>query len=37
MGDDRRCEGTPFKAVSFHGEIEQTKEGLYMWEMIVDV
>ncbi|MCB1068009.1 MAG: hypothetical protein KDK56_07465 [Simkania sp.] len=35
MGD--QSEGTPFKAVSFHGEIEQTKEGLYMWEMIVDV
>lgn len=28
--------GTPFKAVSFHGEIIKEKEGL-MWEMIVDV
>lgn len=32
-----QSEGTPFKAVSFHGEMEQTKDGLYMWEMIVDV
>lgn len=28
--------GCPFKAVSFHGEIVQ-KEGLLLWEMIVDV
>ena len=28
--------GCPFKAVSFHGEILQ-KEGLLLWEMIVDV
>ncbi|WP_420421100.1 2'-5' RNA ligase family protein [Simkania sp.] len=32
-----QSEGTPFKAVSFHGEMERTKDGLYMWEMIVDV
>lgn len=29
--------GTPFKAVSFHGEIEEEEEGTLKWEMIVDV
>jgi 2'-5' RNA ligase len=29
-------EGCPLKAVSFHGEI-QKQNGLYQWEMIVDV
>lgn len=29
--------GCPFKAVSFHGEIEMTDNGLMKWEMIVDV
>ena len=29
--------GTPFKAVSFHGEIQKNKQGLLEWEMIVDV
>lgn len=28
--------GCPFKAISFHGELEQ-KENLLLWEMIVDV
>lgn len=28
--------GAPFKAVSFHGEIEE-REGILEWEMIVDV
>lgn len=28
--------GSPFKAVSYHGDIEAEKEGL-IWEMIVDV
>lgn len=31
---DRGC---PFKAVSFHGDIETTAEGVLSWEMIVDV
>jgi 2'-5' RNA ligase len=29
--------GTPFKAVSFHGEIAKTHNDLLVWEMIVDV
>ncbi len=29
-------EGSPFKAVSFHGNLKQTM-GIYEWEMIVDV
>lgn len=29
-------EGCPLKAVSFHGEVEQ-ENGIYQWEMIVDV
>ena len=29
--------GTPFKAVSFHGEIEKKEDGTMNWEMIVDV
>lgn len=29
--------GCPLKAVSFHGQIEETTEGLLKWEMIVDV
>jgi hypothetical protein len=28
--------GTPFKAVSFHGDIQE-EEGVLKWEMIVDV
>lgn len=28
--------GTPFKAVSFHGEIEE-RDGILEWEMIIDV
>lgn len=28
--------GTPFKAVSFHGEVKE-KDGILSWEMIVDV
>lgn len=31
---DRGC---PFKAVSFHGDIETIAEGVLSWEMIVDV
>jgi RNA 2',3'-cyclic 3'-phosphodiesterase len=34
LADEER--GCPFKAVSFHGAIEK-KEGLFTWEMIVDV
>lgn len=29
--------GTPFKAVSFHGEVEKEVGNLLKWEMIVDV
>jgi RNA 2',3'-cyclic 3'-phosphodiesterase len=29
--------GLPFKAVSFHGEIEEETDGSLKWEMIVDV
>lgn len=29
--------GCPFKAVSFHGEIEKESNGTLTWEMIVDV
>lgn len=29
--------GSPFKAVSFHGEITKTSSGFLEWEMIVDV
>jgi 2'-5' RNA ligase len=29
--------GSPFKAVSFHGEIQEREDGLLTWEMIVDV
>ena len=29
--------GCPLKAVSFHGEVVQTSEGLYTWEMVIDV
>jgi 2'-5' RNA ligase len=31
------AEGTPFKAVSFHGEIYQIGNEILEWEMIVDV
>lgn len=30
-------EGSPFKAVSFHGNIEVTRDNVLNWEMIVDV
>lgn len=33
--DARR--GCPFKAVSFHGDLQELKEGILRWEMIVDV
>lgn len=36
IGQLDQKEGTPFKAVSYHGDIE-TKDGLLIWEMIVDV
>jgi len=36
IGELDQKEGTPFKAVSYHGNIE-TKDGLLTWEMIVDV
>lgn len=29
--------GCPFKAVSYHGEIEEDEDGTLVWEMIVDV
>lgn len=29
--------GCPYKAVSFHGDIEEEEEGIMSWEMIVDV
>ena len=29
--------GSPFKAISFHGDAEITENGLMKWEMIVDV
>lgn len=29
--------GSPFKAVSYHGEIQQDAQGILSWEMIVDV
>jgi 2'-5' RNA ligase len=29
--------GCPFKAVSFHGEVTQTSQNTFEWEMIVDV
>ena len=29
--------GTPFKAVSFHGEIEKQAQGMLRWKMIIDV
>lgn len=29
--------GSPFKAVSYHGEIRCDEQGLFNWEMIVDV
>lgn len=29
--------GCPFKAVSFHGDVTTSAEGLLQWEMIVDV
>ncbi|MBA2367807.1 MAG: hypothetical protein H0V82_02140 [Candidatus Protochlamydia sp.] len=29
--------GSPFKAISFHGEAELTENGFLKWEMIVDV
>lgn len=29
--------GTPFKAVSFHGEVKKNVQGILQWEMIVDV
>lgn len=32
-----RDAGSPLKAVSFHGELEQLANGLLKWEMIVDV
>lgn len=30
-------EGSPFKAVSYHGEIKNLENGVLEWEMIVDV
>lgn len=30
-------EGSPFKAVSYHGNLQETKESILEWEMIVDV
>lgn len=30
-------EGSPFKAVSFHGQVKQTSEHILTWEMIIDV
>ncbi|MCE5315777.1 MAG: hypothetical protein LLG04_00240 [Parachlamydia sp.] len=33
--DARR--GCPFKAISFHGDLQELKSGLLNWEMIVDV
>lgn len=30
-------EGSPFKAVSFHGQVKQTAEHMLTWEMIIDV
>jgi 2'-5' RNA ligase len=29
--------GCPFKAVSFHGEVEEVEPNIFKWEMIVDV
>lgn len=29
--------GCSFKAVSFHGEVQRTDEGIFQWEMIIDV
>lgn len=29
--------GSPYKAVSFHGDLLRGEEGIYQWEMIVDV
>jgi len=29
--------GCPFKAVSYHGDITETEDGILTWEMIVDV
>ncbi len=29
--------GTPFKAVSFHGEVKKNAQNILQWEMIVDV
>jgi 2'-5' RNA ligase len=29
--------GSPFKAISFHGDAEMSENGLMLWEMIVDV
>ena len=37
IGESDREEGSPFKAVSFHGLIQQTPENILTWEMIVDV
>ncbi|MBS0653221.1 MAG: hypothetical protein JSR39_06775 [Verrucomicrobia bacterium] len=31
------AEGSPFKAVSFHGQVKQTSEQILTWEMIIDV
>lgn len=33
--DARR--GCPFKAISFHGDLQELDEGILKWEMIVDV
>lgn len=29
--------GSPFKAISYHGDLDFEKENLYKWELIVDV
>jgi hypothetical protein len=33
---DAEC-GAPFKAVSYHGDVRVSPEGIWEWEMIVDV
>lgn len=37
VGAMDKAEGCPIKAVSFHGNLEQMKENLYQWEMLIDV
>lgn len=37
IGQSDSEEGSPFKAVSFHGKVYQTSEQILTWEMIVDV